>query len=336
MVERVGSTRTRMTSNNFLITEEAERIRNYTVTALKALTFDSVFVDAVQHIATTHGLLFFLGVGKSGIIAEKLAATFASLAFPAFFMHPIEALHGDMGRIRSGDTIIALSNSGTTVELLEALNPIQQRNVTLISISGNTTSALAKRAQFPLSTGFLHEACAWDIVPTTSLMLTMLLGDAMALCASQCKERTKEDFARNHPKGALGALLHNMVENAMQKDNLPVVLDSVIFADALDILNTHNNGAVFVINDKKELQGILTDGDIRRLVVQKTFTFEAPVIEYMNVNPKVGFITMTTAELLDAMERNAITILPIVDSNNILQGILHIHDILGRGSIQFY
>ena len=325
-----------MMTDNKDILREACRIRDVTVHALEHLCFDDVFVDVVNHITTLRGMLFFLGIGKSGIIGRKLAATFASLGFPAFFVHPTEALHGDMGCIRSHDTIITLSYSGSTVELLEVLQSLEKRNVTLIAITGNPTSPLANKAKYTLVANIPAEACPWNVVPTTSLMTAMLIGDALALCASQVKQLTKEDFACNHPKGALGALLYNKVEKIMQKEELPVILYSSNLGEALQVLHKHNDGAVFIVDEEKKIEGVLTDGDVRRLIMDDAIVLEEPITKYMKKEPKVGALAMTTAQLLDIMERNAITILPIVDENKILQGILHIHDILGRGAIVFH
>ncbi|MDE7468967.1 MAG: KpsF/GutQ family sugar-phosphate isomerase [Desulfovibrionaceae bacterium] len=325
-----------MTQNTFDIIAEAQRVRDVTRDALDTLIFDDVFIRVVEHISKLQGSLFFLGVGKSGIIGKKLAATFASLGFPAFFIHPTEALHGDMGRISPHDTVIALSYSGSTAELLEALQSIEKRDITLIVITGNPSSPLAQRAMYALIASVPSEACPWNIVPTTSLIATMIIGDALALCAVQVKKLTKEHFARNHPKGALGALLYNMVEQIMQKDELPLVFHSSNLKEALHVLHTHNDGAVFIVDEDKKIEGVLTDGDIRRLIINNSLDLEESITHYMNPNPKVGGLTMTTAELLDIMERNAITVLPIVDNDNVLQGILHIHDILGRGAIPFH
>lgn len=332
----MGSIDITMKNKNFDILIEAKRIRDVTVDALNTLVFDDVFCKVVEHISNLQGALFFLGVGKSGIIGEKLSATFASLGFPAFFIHPTEALHGDMGRIRPHDTVIALSYSGATTELIEALQSIEKRDITLIVITGNVNSPLAQRAKYTLLAHVPMEACPWNIVPTTSLMATLLIGDSLALCAVQMKELTKESFARNHPKGALGALLYNMVEEIMQKEELPLVLYSSNVRDALQILHNHNCGAVFVVDEEKKIQGVLTDGDVRRLVINNSIMLDDNITDYMNPCPKVGGIAMTTAELLDIMERNAITVLPIVDAERVLQGILHIHDILGRGAIPFH
>lgn len=321
-----------MLSSN--VYQEVQRILQHTARAINALSVDSNFVDVLMHLLNTHGNIFFTGVGKSGIIAQKLAATYASLGLQAFFIHPIEAMHGDMGRIQKNDTIFALSNSGKTQELLSFLRKTKDRNTTIVALTNSHTNPLALLSTYVLCTGIVEEACPWNAIPTTSLHIAMLLGDALILTYIREKQLSSSAFFFNHPEGTLGTLLQCTAKDIMHTD-LPKIHADLSLADALQNLTHYSYGIIFIVDTQDTLLGVITDGDLRRFLLTYADVLEKPVSSLMNKQPITASTTTSSAKLLDIMEQHAITTLPIVDTNNTLCGIVHIHDVLGRGTVQF-
>ena len=321
-----------MLSSN--VYQEVQRILQHTVHAINTLSIDSNFLDVLTHLLNIHGNIFFTGIGKSGIIAQKLAATYASLGFQACFIHPIEAMHGDMGRIQKNDTVFALSNSGKTQELLSFLRKLKDRNITIIALTNSYTNPLALLSTYVLCTGVVEEACPWNAIPTTSLHIAMLLGDALLLAYIHEKQLSSSAFFFNHPEGTLGTLLQCTAKDIMHTD-LPKVYANISLFDALQNLTHYSYGIIFIVDSQNTLLGVITDGDLRRLLLTHADALKQPVSSLMNPSPITVPITASSAELLDIMEQHAITTLPVIDENNILCGIVHIHDVLGRGTVQF-
>ncbi|MGL4721672.1 MAG: KpsF/GutQ family sugar-phosphate isomerase [Desulfovibrionaceae bacterium] len=318
--------------NSYL--QDGQDVISSNICSLQNLILDENFVKALSLLDNIGGNIFFLGLGKSGIIASKLAATFASFGFKAFFLHPTEALHGDIGRMQRGDITIAISNSGSTVELLDVIPTIKSRAIPLISITAKTSSPLGKMSDASLSSYVDKEACPWNIVPTTSLVAATVLGDALAICLAKIKKRTQNDFAMHHPKGALGERLLQSVKSIMHTENIPTINRDNIFLEAVKTIDSGGIGVVYVVDDNEVLCGIITDGDIRRHVL-KDGSAQENIDSAMKKNPITGTINISVAEILDIMEKYAITSMPIITEEQKIIGVVHLHDILGRGKIQY-
>jgi arabinose-5-phosphate isomerase len=295
----------------------------------------SAFTQALEILASCNGRIIITGVGKSGIIGMKIASTFCSVGAPASFLHPVDALHGDLGLLRSGDVIIAISNSGKTDELLAVIPLVKKRGVQVISLTGAAGSPLAELADAVLDCQVPREACALNIVPTASTTAVLALGDALAVCLMEKKKLSAEDFHRNHPGGSLGRRLSLRAADIMRGENLPLVRIDADFTEALAVLDRVHFGAVLVTGEAGRLAGILTDGDIRKLLARGLADRKTSVAEVMNPRPLSVRRETSAAELLEIMEEKLITVLPVVDEDNAVIGIAHLHDILGRGTLHF-
>ncbi len=296
---------------------------------------NTTFYHALELLANCKGRVIVTGVGKSGLIGRKIAATFSSTGTPAFFMHPVEGAHGDIGSLKDTDLILAISNSGETPELNALLPTIQSFGTPLIALTSASPSTLSHVATVILNTEVPQEACPHGLAPTASTTAVLALGDALAVCLMSLKSFTESDFLRYHPGGTLGQRLMLNVTKVMRTKNLPVLSSGNSQAIALTILNQGALGAVIILDTDNAVHGILTDGDLRRAVCQKKLSLEEPVDKIMTKNPRCGTINDTIAILLDYMEQKTITVLPIVNNNRQLLGIVHIHDLLGKGTIIF-
>lgn len=296
---------------------------------------DHSFVQAVEMILACKGRVVVCGLGKSGLVGRKLAATFSSTGTPAFFLHPVEGAHGDLGAICSSDLILAISNSGETDELNAILPALLTLGCELIALTGNKNSTLAKLSQLTIDCGVPREACPLNLAPTASTTAVLAVGDALAVCLVNAKAFTESDFFKVHPGGSLGQRLQLSASRVMQRENLPVAAQSTATAEALQELDRGRLGAVLLVDDEGRLAGILTDGDVRRAVCQRRLNFEAPVREIMTARPLSGVEGQNVAALIDVMEQRQITVLPIVNSDNKPVGIVHLHDLLGKGSFTF-
>lgn len=307
------------------------------IEALSAMrdNMDGSFAEAVQLLAGCSGRVVVSGVGKSGLVGRKLAATFSSTGTPSFFMHPVEGAHGDLGMIREEDVILAISNSGETDELNAVLPSMRSLGAPVVSLTGGMHSTMAKLSDVVLNTGVPKEACPLDLAPTSSTTATLAMGDALAVALIHWKSFTADDFKKFHPGGALGQRLSIKIEELMHTDDIPVAIDSVPLGEALRVLDAGGLGTVLLTDTEKKLTGIVTDGDVRRLVCQKALRLEAPASSVMVPNPRAACKTQSVAELLDIMEEKSITILPIVSTENVLIGAIHLHDLLGKGGIKF-
>ncbi len=295
---------------------------------------DHSFVKAVHLLCSCTGRVVVMGIGKSGLVGRKIAATLSSTGTPAFFVHPVEGAHGDMGALRKEDCVLALSNSGATAELMSLVPSITALGVPIIAMTGGLSSPLAQASCITLDTSVAKEACALGLAPTSSTTVTLALGDALAVCLMEAKKLNAQDFHRNHPGGVLGQRLRLPISSIMRKD-FPFVYEDTLQAAALQVLHEGKLGALLVLSKSEKLVGIVTDGDVRQALVQGLFLADAPISAIMTCQPLVGTLKDSGAQLLNNMEEKLITVLPIVDDEARVLGIVHMHDLLGRGSIRF-
>lgn len=296
---------------------------------------DHNFELAVSMIMACPSRVIITGIGKSGIIGQKIAATLNSTGTSSFFLHPVEAMHGDLGLVSADDVILAISNSGETPELTMLMPNFKRRGNQLIAMTGNRASTLASTADAVLDVGVEREACPLGLAPTASTTATLAMGDALAVVLLNRKKFKESDFLRNHPGGTLGDRLKVKVNEVMLTGNrIPTITPETPFSEALAELNEKNIGAVLVVSNEKNIIGILTDGDIRRLVVKSSAIFARPSGEVMTPNPKTIQADLLAADALSIMQRHEVTVLPVVDRNQRLIGILHLHDLLGKGEFR--
>ncbi len=288
------------------------------------------FTRAIEILYTSKGKVVVTGMGKSGLIGRKIAATLCSTGTPAVFLHPAESTHGDSGIITRDDVVIGISNSGETAELLNLLPLIKRFNVPLIGITGKTDSTLAKRSDVVLDIAVEKEACPLNKAPTASTTVTLAMGDALAVCLLKKRGFSYEDFLVFHPSGALGKGVLYKVSDLMLKENLPVVDENLQFLDAVRLISEKKLGCAFIVNLDNSLKGVITDGDIRRILLKYTGIENLKVKDVMVLNPKCVNSDDLAAKALSIMEKYSITSLGVVE-NNKLTGIIHIHDLLKAG-----
>ena len=294
---------------------------------------DEHFTRACQMIIQCRGRVVVTGMGKSGHIGNKIAATLASTGTPAFFVHPGEASHGDMGMITAADVVIALSNSGETNEVTSMLPLLKRMGTPLISMTGNPSSTLAKAANSHLYTGVEQEACPLDLAPTSSTTAALVLGDALAIALLEAKGFTAEDFAFSHPGGSLGRRLLLKVEDIMHSgDQLPVVNTSTRLSEALLVVTSKGLGMTTVQDDNGDLAGIFTDGDLRRAIDQGVDIRACSMSDIMTANCKTTTQGILAAEALKIMEDNKINALVVKDEQRTV-GVVTMHDMLRAGVI---
>ncbi len=296
---------------------------------------DHNFDRAIELIMACPSRVIITGIGKSGIIGQKIAATLNSTGTSSFFLHPVEAMHGDLGIVHSDDVILAISNSGETPELSMLLPNFKRRGNQLIAMTGNLNSTLARTADAVLDVAVEREACPLGLAPTASTTATLAMGDALAVVLLNRKQFKESDFLRNHPGGTLGDRLKVQVGEVMLTGSrIPTVSPETPFSEALAELNEKSLGAVLVVSSGKEILGILTDGDIRRLMVKSLDIFSRPVSEVMTLTPKTIKEDLLAADALSIMQRHEVTILAVVNHHQRLVGILHLHDLLGKGEFR--
>jgi len=294
------------------------------------------FEEAVDIIMGCPSRLVVTGIGKSGLIGQKISATLNSTGTSSFFLHPVEAMHGDLGMVASTDIVLAISYSGETSELNRLLGNLKERNVQIIAISGVLTSSLARQAIVTLNVAIPKEACPLGLAPTTSTTATLAMGDALAVALLNRKRFRAEDFRRNHPGGSLGERLKVAISEVMLcGDRIPVVTTGVSMATAVAELNEKNLGAVFIINGLGVLQGIITDGDIRRMLSLGGGINDITLDQGLTRNPVTIVSSLMAADALSLMQRYEITVLAVVNDQKHLVGILHLHDLLGKGEFRF-
>ncbi len=293
---------------------------------------DSNFLDAIELILNTKGKLIITGVGKSGLVAAKMAATFASTGTSSFFLHPTEALHGDLGMIGKEDTLLAISSSGESEELTKILPHIKRFEIPLIGMTGNKNSSLGRYADVWLDISVEKEACPLNTAPTASTTLTMALGDALAVALMKQRGFRKEDFASFHPGGSLGKKLFIKIKDLMRTENLPVITEQTPLKEAIVIMSEGKLGNVLIVNEKKELTALLSDGDLRRALMKEGFSMDEPAFTYATKAPKSYHDTdLLASEALEIIENDRIQLLPLTDKEGHILGVLHIHDLVNAG-----
>jgi arabinose-5-phosphate isomerase len=293
---------------------------------------DENFLNAITAILNTKGKLIITGVGKSGLVGAKMAATFASTGTSSFFLHPTEALHGDLGMISKGDTLLAISSSGESEELTKILPHIKRFDIPLIGLTSNPDSSLGKYADVFLDISVEREACPLGIAPTTSTTLTMALGDALAVALMQERGFKEQDFASFHPGGSLGKKLFVKIKDLMRTENLPVIDMQTTLKDAVVSMSEGKLGTVLIVDGDEKFIAILSDGDLRRALMSKDFSLDHLAIDYASKNPKSYTNTELLAyDALEIIENDRIQVLPISDEDGKILGILHIHDLINAG-----
>jgi arabinose-5-phosphate isomerase len=295
---------------------------------------DGQFARACQTVLACTGRVVVTGMGKSGHIGGKIAATLASTGTPSFFVHPGEASHGDLGMIQPNDVVIAISNSGETAEILTILPIIKRMGAKLIALTGRADSSLARQADAMLFAGVEREACPHNLAPTASTTAALAIGDALAVALLKSRGFTREDFARSHPAGALGRRLLLYVSDIMHKDReTPLVEESASLREALLEMTGKGLGMTGIVDKDRRLTGILTDGDLRRILNRGVDVHSARITEVMVRNPKVARPDMLAAEAVQMMETLKINGLFVVDETQRVLGALNMHDLLRAGVV---
>ena len=297
-----------------------------------AKKIDNIFEKAVELILACRGKLIVTGVGKSGLIGAKMAATFASTGTPSFFLHPTEALHGDLGMIGKDDVVIAISYSGESEELSSILPHVKRFDTPLIGMTRDKNSTLGKYSDLVIDVVVEKEACPLNIAPTSSTTLTLALGDALAICLMRARDFKKSDFASFHPGGALGKKLFVKVKDLMRTDNLPVVSADTKVKDAIVKISEGRLGTVLVTDEQSRLLALVSDGDIRRALMSENFSLEDSVLKYATIDPKtIDNENILASEALVIIEEMKIQLLVVTDRDKKVKGVLHIHTLIEKG-----
>ena len=309
---------------NVLKTEANELTRN-------AEILDGEFEKAVEILYQTKGKVVVTGVGKSGHVGAKIAATLASTGTPSFFMHPTEAMHGDLGMVGKDDTLLAISFSGESEELTKILPHVQRFGVPIVAMARDKFSTLGKFSDAFVKLDISKEACPLDAAPTSSTTLTLALGDALAVCLMEKRGFKKEDFANFHPGGSLGKRLFLKVKDVMRSENLPIVRWNASLKQAIDTMTHGKLGTVLIVDKDGVLDAILSDGDLRRALMREDFDLNDAAIKYATLKPKeLKDKDMLAIDALALIERYKIQLLAVVE-NGVPVGVLHIHDLANLG-----
>ena len=294
------------------------------------------FVKAADLIHHCPSRLIITGIGKSGIIGQKICATLNSTGTPSFFLHPVEAMHGDLGMVQETDVVLAISYSGETAELNSLLGNLSRRCKAVIAMTGAVDSTLGVAADVVLDISIPKEACALGLAPTTSTTATLALGDALAVVLMNRNHFKTEDFRFNHPAGSLGSRLKVRVREVMLTGSrVPCVSSDASVNEAVAELNDKSLGAVIVTGKSDLVDGIVTDGDVRRYVASSLDLDQTPVKTAMTSNPITISHDILAVDALSVMQRHEVTVLPVVDDDQRMLGILHLHDLLGKGEFRF-
>ncbi len=296
---------------------------------------DGNFEDACQSILDISGKVIIIGLGKSGHIGNKIAATLASTGTSAFFINAAEANHGDLGMIDKNDIVMAISYSGRTDELLNLVPRLKHIGVKMIAITGNQKSPLARKSDILLHIPIAKEACPHNLAPTSSTTATLVLGDALAIALLEAKNFSAEDFAKSHPAGQLGRQLNLRVKDLMVTDDaIPKVAESTSLRDAILMMNEKKLGMTCVTNDQQQMLGVFTDGDLRRALTAHSNPNSVIMNQIMSTSVKTISANTLAKDALSIMQENKITSLAILDQNKHIEGILHIHHLLQSGIIE--
>ena len=322
-----------------MIIDEARQVLEVEAQSILDLIpkMDSAFEMLVEHILEPDTRIVITGIGKSGLIGKKIVATLISTGTHAIFLHPVEALHGDLGMVQKRDVVIAISNSGETDELNQLLPFIRQIGCTLAGFTGNPKSTMAGLCDLVIDTGVKKEACPFNMAPTCSTTAQLAMGDALAVVLISKKQFDKSDFIKSHPGGALGQRLSFKVSQIMLPvSKVPVIQEGDSLNTALATIDRFKLGAVFIVDQAHHLIGIITDGDIRHALA--THRMDLSVLNVDSIMSKDPHHLTPDSFLYDAlnkMEAFEITVLPVVNNRNQLKGLIHLHDILGKGEFKF-
>ena len=299
----------------------------------KAAAFISFDIEkAIDLIINSKGKLIVTGVGKSGLVGTKIAATLASTGTSSFFLHPTEAMHGDLGMVGKEDIVLGISYSGESDELVQILPHLKRFNIPLIAMARNPKSTLAKYADIFININVEKEGCPLDAAPMSSTTLTMAMGDALAVCLMKKRNFKKEDFASFHPGGSLGKKLFVKVDDLLRKDNLPVVSRETKLKDAILVMSEGRLGSVIIENENKKVIALLSDGDLRRALMNDNFSMDCKVEDIATKNPKrLKNKELLASDALQIIEDYKIQLLIVTDENDKLVGVLHIHDLIEAG-----
>ncbi|MCT7625694.1 KpsF/GutQ family sugar-phosphate isomerase [Aliarcobacter butzleri] len=314
-----------------------EIVRDVLLTEAKELekTANKISFDiekAIDLIVNSKGKLIVTGVGKSGLVGAKIAATLASTGTSSFFLHPTEAMHGDLGMIGKDDIVLGISYSGESEELIQILPHLKRLNIPLIAMAKSENSTLAKYADVFINIAVDKEACPLDTAPTSSTTLTMAMGDALAVCLMKKRDFKKEDFASFHPGGSLGKKLFVKVDDLLKKDNLPTVSRETKLKDAIIVMSEGRLGNVIIVDENRMVFGVLSDGDLRRALMNENFSINCNVEDIATLNPKtLKNKDLLASDALQIIENYKIQLLIVTDENNKLIGLLHIHDLIEAG-----
>jgi arabinose-5-phosphate isomerase len=293
---------------------------------------DDAFGRAVEIMYATKGKCIVTGVGKSGLVGAKIAATLASTGTPSFFIHPTEALHGDLGMIGPEDSVLAISYSGESEELIKILPHVKRFDIPLIAMAGDASSTLAAYGDVFLSIAVEKEACPLGAAPTASTTLTLALGDALAVALMKKRGFRAEDFASFHPGGSLGKRLFVKIEDLMRTEKLPVIGTDTPLKEAVVVMSEGRLGNVLILDGQEKLVGVLSDGDVRRALMKEDFSLDTPALRYANLSPKTcADPGLLAAEALELIENHKIQMLPILDAEGRVKGVLHLHDLVEAG-----
>lgn len=297
-----------------------------------ANSIDAIALEkAVELIVNSKGKLIITGVGKSGLVGNKIAATLASTGTSSFFLHPTEAMHGDLGMIGKEDIVLGISYSGESEELIQILPHLKRFDIPLIAMAGKENSTLANYSDIFFNISVTKEACPLDIAPTSSTTLTMAMGDALAVCLMKKRDFQKEDFASFHPGGSLGKKLFIKVEDLLKKGNLPIVSRETTLKDAIVVMSEGRLGNVIIVDNNKVV-ALLSDGDLRRALMNEDFSLDCNVEKVATKNPRMlKDKNLLASDALKIIEDYKIQLLLVVDSEDSLLGVLHIHDLIEAG-----
>ena len=297
---------------------------------------DDNFTTMIDLICRSKGRLIVSGIGKSGLIGKKIVATLNSTGTRSFFLHPVEAMHGDLGQVSPDDLLLAMSNSGETDELNMLVPSIRSIGCKVIAFTGKMNSTLARLSDVVINTGVDCEACPLGLAPTASTTAQLAMGDALAAVLIDRKDIKADDFKKYHPGGALGQRLNtNVSDHMISGEPVPIVRDSADMVTAVAVINRGGLGATLVVDDADRLIGIVTDGDVRRAISKHYSIRDLPVTEVMTKKPRTVRTDSPTYDALNTMEEFQITVLPVTDADGNTEGILHLHDILGKGQLKF-
>jgi len=320
-----------MKHNHIPVAKEVLEIEAQTLQHAAEALDDSINL-AVELILNTSGKLIVTGVGKSGLIGAKIAATMASTGTPSFFLHPTEALHGDLGMIGRGDAVLAISYSGESEELSSILPHIKRFDIPLIGLTKTAESTLGRYSDVHIPIRIEREACPLGVAPTSSTTLTLAVGDALAVCLMKARDFKKEDFASFHPGGSLGRKLFVKVADIMRKDALPVVDEDTPLKETIVAMGEGRLGAVLLTGADGTLSGLLTDGDLRRALMAPGFDLAASAKTYATPHPRtIEEAGMLASDALVLLETNKIQLLIVTDAARRIRGVLHLHDLVEKG-----